>query len=143
MNRTGNRPDGAKGIGRIPGMPSLAGGPAICLQGHAGTDGSEHNTAHQGDKGIQDAAKRTDNGPVGTLPVKEGVPLAMKAAINARPECKAQIEAEVRKAYPNYEKDERSMNGAGKPAAGDAKGHLDGGGNATDSKQIGGRKGKK
>ena len=75
-----------------------------------------------------EAAKRTDNGPVGTLPVSEAVPIAMKAAIAARPDCKAQIEAEVRKAYPNFEKDNRSMNGAGRPAQGDAKAHLEKGG---------------
>lgn len=130
LNRTGNRVQGAKGIGRIPGMPSLGGGPAICLQGNAGTAGSEHNTAHQADSEIHEAAQRTDNGPVGTLPVSEAVPKTMSAAIAARPDCKEQIESQVRKAYPNYENDNRSMNGAGKPAAGDAKGHLDSGGTA-------------
>ena len=56
--------------------------------------------------------------------------MAMKAAIAARPDCKAQIEAEVRKAYPDFEKDNRSMNGAGKPAEGGAKAHLENGGRA-------------
>lgn len=60
--------------------------------------------------------------------MSEAVPIAMKAAIAARPECKAQIEAEVRKAYPEFEKDNRSMNGAGKPAEGEAKAHLESGG---------------
>jgi hypothetical protein len=54
----------------------------------------------------------------------------MGAAVAARPDCKAQIEAEVRKAYPEFEKDNRSMNGAGKPATGDAKAHLERGGSA-------------
>ena len=39
-------------------------------------------------------------------------------------------EAEVRKAYPDFEKDNRSMNGAGKPAEGGAKAHLENGGRA-------------
>lgn len=141
--RTGNRAQGSKGIGRIPGMPSLGGGPAICLQGNAATAGSEHNTAHQCDSEICEAAKRTDNGPVGTLPVSEGVPIAMRAAIAARPDCKAQIEAEVRKAYPNFENDNRSMNGAGEPAEGGAKAHLENGGTANDNNRkppSGGRK---
>ena len=67
------------------------------------------------------------------VPVSEAVPMAMKAAIAARPDCKAQIEAEVRKAYPDFEKDNRSMNGAGKPAEGDAKAHLENGGTANDN----------
>ena len=133
LARTSNRAQGSKGIGRIPGMASFGGGPSICLQGNAGTQGSEHNTAHQCDAEICEAAKRTDNGPAGTLPVSEAVPMAMKAAIAARPDCKAQIEAEVRKAYPDFEKDNRSMNGAGKPAEGDAKAHLENGGTANDN----------
>jgi hypothetical protein len=143
LNRTSSRSQGAKGIGRIPGMPSLADGPAICLSGHAGVEGTEHNTAHRADEAIQKAAKRTDNGPSNTLPVKEAIPLSMQSAINARPHCKAQIEAEIKKAYPNYEKDNRSMNGAGRPATGDAKGHLEGGGtsNGNNTRTRPGRKG--
>ena len=133
LARTSNRAQGRKGIGRVPGMASFGGGPSICLQGNAGTQGSEHNTAHQCDSEICEAAKRTDNGPAGTIPVSEAVPIAMKAAIAARPDCKAQIEAEVRKAYPEFEKDNRSMNGAGKPAEGDAKAHLENGGTANDN----------
>lgn len=141
-NRTSNRAQGAKGIGRIPGMPSLADGPAICLQGHAKTDGSEHNTAHQTDSEIHEAAQRTDNGIVGTLPVKEAVPKSIRGAIAARPDCAAQIEAAVRQAYPNYENDNRSLNGEKRPPTGEVKDHLDSGGKSTDSKQVGGRKGK-
>lgn len=80
---------------------------------------------------------------MGTIPVSEAVPVAMRAAIAARPDCKAQIEAEVRKAYPDFEKDNRSMNGAGKPAEGDAKAHLDSGGTANGNNRknpTGGRK---
>jgi hypothetical protein len=142
LNRTSSRPQGAKGIGRIPGMPSLADGPAICLSGHAGVEGTEHNTAHRADEAVQKTAKRTDNGPFNTLPVKEAIPLSMQSAINARPHCKAQIEAEIKKAYPNYEKDNRSMNGAGRPATGDAKGHLENGGRA-DTNKLPGRKPRK
>ncbi len=141
LARTGNRPQGSKGIGRIPGMPSLGGGPSICLQGHAGTQGSEHNTAHQCDDAICEAAKHSDI--AGTIAVSEAVPIAMSAAMVARPDCRAQIEAEVRKAYPDFEKDNRSMNGAGKPATGDAKAHLEGGGTADGNGRrnpTGGRK---
>ena len=130
LNRTSNRGQGAKGIGRIPGMPTLGDGPAICLAGQAKVEGSEHNTAHQADRDIRELAQRTDNGPVGTVPVHQAVPKAMSAAIAARPECKEQIEAAVRKAYPDFENDNRSMNGAGRPATGDAKAHLDQGGTA-------------
>lgn len=143
LNRTSNRAQGAKGIGRIPGMPSLAGGPAICLSGHAKTDGTEHNEAHKGDAEIRDAAKRTDNGPVGTLPVSEAVPIAKQSAINARPECKEQIESEVRKAYPDYENDNRSMNGAGKPAKDDAKAHLESGGSSNETGRTRSKPGKR
>ena len=147
LNRTSNRAQGAKGIGRIPGFPSLVNGPSICLTGQAKTDGTQHHEAHKGDAEIRDAAKRTDNGPVGTLPVKEAVPIAKQSAINARPECKEQIEAEVRKAYPDYENDNRSMNGAGKPAKDGAKAHLENGGVAnsgdTNKHAGGGRKGRK
>ncbi|GKT19682.1 hypothetical protein AVHY2522_23365 [Acidovorax sp. SUPP2522] len=143
LARTSNRAQGSKGIGRIPGMATFGGGPSICLQGNARTEGSEHNTAHQCDDELCQAAKRTDNGPVGTLPVSEAVPVAMKAAIAARPDCKAQIEAEVRKAYPNFENDNRSMNGAGKPPEGDAKAHLENGGTTNDNNRrppAGGRR---
>jgi hypothetical protein len=131
LNRTSNRAQGAKGIGRIPGMPSLAGGPAICLTGHAATDGTQHHEAHKGDVQIQLAAQRTDNGPINTLPVSEAIPIAKQSAINARPECKEQIDAEVRKAYPDHENDKRSMNGAGRPPGGDAESHLKSGGTAN------------
>ncbi len=124
-------------------MPTLGDGPSICLTGHAKTDGTQHHEAHKGDAEIRSAAKRTDNGPVDTLPVKEAVPIAKQSAINARPECKEQIEAEVRKAYPDYENDNRSMNGAGKPAEGDAKAHLDKGGNANDTGRTRSRPGKR
>lgn len=136
LNRTSNRAQHKKGIGTIPGMPNHWDGPAICLQGNAGTPGAEHNTAHQSDSDIRAAANRTDNGPTKTVPVKQAVPKAMSAAIAARPECKAQIEAQVRKAYPDYEKDERSMNGAGKPPTGEADAHLKSGGSATDNNTI-------
>ena len=100
------------------------------MAGQAKVEGSEHNTAHQADRDIRELAQRTDNGPVGTVPVHQAVPKAMSAAIAARPECKEQIEAAVRKAYPDFENDNRSMNGAGRPATGDAKAHLDSGGTA-------------
>jgi hypothetical protein len=48
----------------------------------------------------------------------------------AKPHCKAEIEAEVKKAYPNHDKDNRSMNGEGRPPSDKAKAHLDSGGNA-------------
>ena len=132
LNRTSNRKQGSKGIGRIPGMPSLADGPSICLTGQAKIEGTQHHEAHKGDVEIRNAAQRSDNGPIGTLPVSEAVPIAMRSAINARPECKEQIEAEVDKAYPRHENDQRSMNGSGKPASGEAKAHLDAGGKAQD-----------
>jgi hypothetical protein len=62
--------------------------------------------------------------PVGTIKVMDAVPIAMQSAINARPECKAQIEAEVEKAYPNHKNDNRLMNGTGGPPDDKTKAHL-------------------
>lgn len=130
-NRTGNRAQSKKGKNRVPGMPTLDNGPSICLQGQASTEGTEHNTAHQGDRDVKELGLRTDNGPPNTAPVAQVVPKVMSAAIAARPECKAQIEAAVRKAYPNYESDNRSMRTTDSTSKGEAKGHLDAGGQAT------------
>ena len=46
--------------------------------------------------------------------------------------------------HPEFEKDNRSMNGAGKPAEGDAKAHLENGGSANSNRtgRTGGRRGK-
>ncbi|WP_431261551.1 hypothetical protein ACQ86G_23850 [Roseateles chitinivorans] len=61
--RYGNRADGAKGINRIPGMPSLDDGPSICLTGGSKVKNSEHNKAHEGtDPQIADLGHRTDKG---------------------------------------------------------------------------------
>lgn len=135
LNRTSNRKQGAKGIGRIPGMPSLDDGPCICLTGQARVPKSEHNVAHGGDRLIRNAANRTDNGVVGTLPVKEAIPISMAAAIKARPDCEGEIRREVRRAYPDYENDNRSMNGSGRPPKGAAKAHLENGGVANNNTQ--------
>lgn len=133
LARTSNRAAGVKGLGRIPGMASFGGGPSICLQGVSGTPGSEHNTAHQCDAEICSAGNRTDNGLPGTIPVKEAIPIAMKHAIAARPDCKEQIETEVRKAYPNHEDDKRPMNSGGRPPDDRVKGYLDRGGKSDDN----------
>ena len=128
--RTGNRSAGMAGKGRIPGMPSFGGGPAICLTGNAGIDGTEHHEAQKGDAAVVELGKLLDNGPANTAPVKDVVPVAMQSAINARPDCKAQIEQEVRKSYPDFENDDRSMRTTDRLPQGDAKAHLDAGNTA-------------
>jgi hypothetical protein len=140
--RTSNRADGIAGKGRVPGMPDFGGGPAICLTGHAGVDGTEHHEAHKGDSIIAALGKLFDNGPQDTAPVRQVVPVAMQSAINARPECKAQIEQEVRKSFPDHENDNRSMRTSDQPSKGDAKSHLDGG-NTSDGSNRSSRSSRK
>lgn len=130
LNRFGNRLQGIAGLFRIKGLPSFDSGAAICLTGQARTVATEHYLAHRSDAVIKALAMRTDNGPPGTLPVKEAVPIAIDSAAAARPDCRKQIEEAVRKDFPKYESDERSMNGAFEPAQGEAKAHLEGGGSA-------------
>lgn len=140
--RTSNRADGIAGKGRIPGMPDFGGGPAICLTGNARVNGTEHHEAHKGDSIIATLGKLLTNGPVDTAPVSEVVPIAMQSAINARPECKQQIEDEVRKSFPDHENDNRSMRTSDQPSKGESKAHLDGG-NTSDGNNRSNRSSRK
>lgn len=133
LNRFGNRVQGKAGLFRIKGLPSFDSGASICLTGQARVVATEHYVAHSADALIKARALRTDNGPQGTLPVKEAVPIAVDSAAAARPDCRKQIEEAIRKDYPNYENDNRSMNGAFEPATGEARGHLENGGRADDT----------
>ena len=128
--RMGTRVEGMAGTNRIPGMPSFGDGPSICLKGHARTTGSEHNLAHQCDSQIAALGARTDNGPAGTAPKSQVVPVATEAAVKAKPECEKQIREEVDKRYGNVNNDQ-SMRTTQQPASGDARSHLSGGGTSS------------
>lgn len=134
-NRTGNRAGGAKGIGRIPGLPDFN-GPAICLQGNARTAGSEHNTAHEADKTVEALGKRTDNGPLNTAPIGEIKDIYKAAAIKARPECAQQINDVVEKAYRDVDPKQSGRTTDQLPK-GEAKDHLDKGGMSNRSRGKG------
>lgn len=125
--RTGTRRQGIAGRNRIPGLPSFGDGPAICLEGNARTTGSQHNVAHQCDQTIAGLGRQTDNGPLGTAPVSQVVPVATEAAINARPECEEQIRDEVDRAYGDADPNQ-SMRTTQQPASGEAGTHLSNGG---------------
>ncbi|MGE5451957.1 MAG: DUF4150 domain-containing protein [Acidobacteriota bacterium] len=127
--RMGTRIEGIAGTNRIPGMPSFGNGPSICLKGHARTTGSEHNMAHQCDQQIAALGARTNNGPVGTAPVSQVVPVATEAAIQAKPQCEKQIREEVEKRYGNANPNQ-SMRTTQQPATGAARSHLGASGSA-------------
>jgi len=124
--RTGTRTQGIVGENRIPNLPNFGDGPSICLEGNARTTGSQHNVAHQCDAGIAALGQQTNNGPVGTAPVSQVVPIATEAAVNARPECEHQIRDEVDRAYGNATPDQ-SMRTTQMPSAGEAQSHLSAG----------------
>lgn len=125
--RTGTRVEGIAGLNRIPGLPSFGDGPSICLEGNARVQGTQHNIAHQCDGLIAALGQRTDNGPLGTAPASEVVPVAMQAAVNARPECEQQIRDEVERRYGDVDPSQ-SMRTTQQPATGEARSHLSSGG---------------
>lgn len=127
--RMGTRVEGIAGTNRIPGMPSFGNGPSICLKGQARTTGSEHNMAHQCDQRIAALGARTDNGPVGTAPASQVVPVATEAAVQAKPQCEKQIREEVNKRYGGANPNQ-SMRTTQQPASGAARSHLGASGSA-------------
>lgn len=94
MFRYGTRKEGEAGKNRIPGksgddLLAFDDGPAICLKGNARTDGTEHNTAHKCDNVIEEKGATSDI--PGTISAVDGITIATAGAINARPDCAAQI----------------------------------------------------
>jgi len=131
MNRTGNRKQGMKkdDPSRIIDTPSFHDGPAICLKGRAKMEGSEHHIAHKCDKHIQAAGRRTDNGPLGTIPVAEALELIINSFRALRPQCVEEIRAELEKAYyqdvnKDCSKDDRFLNATGHPPSAEVRKHL-------------------
>lgn len=103
--RYGSRGKGAKGQDRIPGMPSLADGPSICLGGGSKTPGSEHNQAHEGtDPRVAAAGKRTDNGPLGTAPLGEIVDISIEEVSKVKPHCGDEIKQKVGEAFKGVDR---------------------------------------
>jgi len=125
--RTGTRREGIAGLNRIPGLPSFGDGPSICLEGNARTTGSQHNVAHQNDQAIAALGQLADNGPPGTAPVSQVVPVATQAAVDARPDCEQQIRDEVDRAYGDADPNQ-SMRTTQQPSTGEARSHLASGG---------------
>jgi hypothetical protein len=90
--RYGNRDEGIAGQKRIPGMPSFRDGPAICLSGYSKNHGDEHGIAHLSDGPIAGLG-----GTSGVAPISDITDEAVKGAIQARPKCRNEIIAEVKK----------------------------------------------
>jgi hypothetical protein len=69
-------------------------GPAICLNGNAGDEDTDHNIAHQNDGIIE--ARGNMHSPAGTLPIGEILGLSVEAAKAAAPsdaDCQSKIDA--------------------------------------------------
>lgn len=88
--RYGNRTSGD----RIPNMPSLADGMAICVAGHAATNDTEHNRAHFADAAIEDLAVGAD--PQYTAKLGEVVKKSAEAMMAVRPDCRPQIREAIK-----------------------------------------------
>ena len=69
--------------------PTRGKGIAICLDGDAAVQGTQHNTAHGSDALIQAMSKNAPT--LGTLDFFTLTSLTTQAAINARPDCRAEI----------------------------------------------------
>ena len=91
--RYGSRAEGVKGQKRIPGLPAFNEGPSICLAGYAKVAGDEHSIAHGADAAI--AALGVGNQTKGAAPIRSIAAVSIPFAIQARPDCAAQIIAAV------------------------------------------------
>lgn len=88
--RYGTRNDGTQ---RIPNMPSLNDGMAICVMGNASVVETEHNRAHFADGAIEAIGKNST--PPYTATVASVVGASSEAMIAVRPDCRTQIRAAV------------------------------------------------
>ncbi|MFD1882497.1 DUF4150 domain-containing protein [Paracoccus pacificus] len=82
---------------RIPNMPSLADGMAICVAGQAATNDTEHNRAHAADAAIEKLA--VDAKPPHTAPLSGVVRESLDAMIKVRPDCEKEINLAVARQY--------------------------------------------
>src|SRR5690606_39059067 len=80
---------------RVPGTPSYADGPTICLQGGARTPGSEHNRIQNA---TDSAVSALDDG-TGTARLGDVLREAKRTAGDAIPECKEQMDRAVDDAF--------------------------------------------
>ncbi|MEM7210646.1 MAG: DUF4150 domain-containing protein [Pseudomonadota bacterium] len=102
--RTGTRLQGDAGFNRVPGMPSMGEGNAICLQGNAAVPGTEHNTAHAvTDSRITQIGQIAGNPVPGTAPLGDVMDASIDGATAAKPECGPQIEAAVDEQFGGYD----------------------------------------
>ncbi|XXY44369.1 hypothetical protein WME91_30620 [Sorangium sp. So ce269] len=99
--RYGTRAEGETGMKRIPNFPSF-GGPAICLQGNAADDGSEHWEAHGVHASI--APLGVNGTPPGTTAIGSIIGLSENQAVNLRRECEAQIRAAVQAGFAGVDR---------------------------------------
>ncbi|SEI13715.1 hypothetical protein, partial [Paracoccus alkenifer] len=74
---------------RIPNMPSLNDGMAICVMGHATKEDTEHNHAHFADAAIEAIGKTST--PPHTATVAQVRNESFRAMARVRPDCRAQI----------------------------------------------------
>jgi hypothetical protein len=100
--RYGTRGDKGK---RIPGMPSLADGPSICLSGGSKSQGSDHNKAHEGtDPRIAKEGKRTDNGTLGTAPIGDIIDISIDEVTKVKPHCADEIKTKTNDAFKDVDR---------------------------------------
>jgi hypothetical protein len=92
--RVGNRADGGS---RIPNMPSLNDGMAICVMGQARVEGDEHNEAHFADGAIEQLGLAST--PPYTATVAQVVAVSSTAMKAVRPDCAAQIDGAIAAQY--------------------------------------------
>jgi hypothetical protein len=119
--RYGNRKNAQA---RIPGMPSQADGPSICLSGGSKTAGGEHNQAHEAtDPKIAAAGQRTDNGPNGLATMGEILDISTDEVGKVKPHCKEEIKKKVDEAFKGVDKNKYGRTTQALPK-GDAQGSL-------------------
>ncbi len=91
-----SRVNGLGTYGRISGLANYNDGMAICLQGNAKDNGSEHYEAHGADSQIEALGNNHPDTPLfpkGTAPIGEIRARAEQQTASVRPQCEAQIEA--------------------------------------------------
>jgi len=90
---------------RIPGMPSLADGPSICLGGGSRTKDTEHNQAHRNtDPKVSDLGQQTNNGPLGVAPIGDIIEISVEAVSEVMPHCADEIKEKVDDAFKNVDR---------------------------------------
>lgn len=78
---------------RIPNMPSLNDGMAICVVGNAAVNDTEHNRAHAADGAIEELGASSD--PKYTARLTDVKQASIRAMVRVRPDCVQQIVSAV------------------------------------------------